>query len=1018
MINHSRIDKAQASLPTTFKSRWNWQRRPWYPVCGQSGDEPALFRWHLVAVLLVVASTKWQTPAAAAEPSTIPLAGEWRFQLDRENVGIDERWFDRQLSATVHLPGSLPAQGIGDDVTIATKWTGDIKYPQWFKSPLYAKYATPDNFHFPFWLQPEKYYAGAAWYQRDFDIPADWQERRVVLALERPHWETRVWVDDTQIGSNDSLSTPHVYDLATSLAPGKHRLTIRVDNSLVVDIGVNSHSIADHTQGNWNGIVGQLELAATSPVWIEDLQVFPDPKTKQVHVRAQLANATGQPAVGTLTCAVEPAAGAERTQVAPLAREIEVPITGTSTELEIPLGQDAQLWDEFAPALYRLHARLKTDGDGNPSEDERDATFGLREISTKGTQFLVNGRKTFFRGTLECAVFPATGHPPTDVEAWKRIVGVCKAHGLNMIRFHSWCPPEAAFDAADQLGFYYQVEAASWANQSTSLGDGKPVDQWVQRETDRILRAYGNHPSFVLMTYGNEPGGANYETFLSKWVSSCRQKDPRRLYSGASGWPQLAENQFHVTPDPRIQAWGAGLKSRINARPPETLTDYRHYIRQRSVPVISHEIGQWCVYPDFDEISKYIGYLKPKNFDIFRDSLGAHAMGDQARDFLMASGRLQTLCYKEDVEAALRTPGMGGFQLLGLTDFPGQGTALVGTLDPFWDSKGYVTAREYRRFCCETVPLARLAKRIFTGGETIEADLEIAHFGAVPLEQVITYWKLVNEHDEIVAQGELPPQRIPVDNGISLGHISIPLSALAAPAKYTLVVGITDTPFENDWDVWLYPSQVDLETPADVKIVDELNDDALTALNAGGKVLLMIPPWRVRGDELGKVGLGFSSIFWNTAWTDRQLPHTLGILCDPQHPLFGEFPTEAYSNCQWWYVMSHSGAMILDKLPADVRPLVQVIDDWVTNRRLGLLFEASLGRGKLMVCSIDLDSGLDADPVRRQLRHCLLKYMGSEQFAPVPTVTAEQVRALIVPPVADATARSQTRDYRQRRDRP
>ena len=237
---------------------------------------------------------------------------------------------------------------------------------------------------------------------------------------------------------------------------------------------------------------------------------------------------------------------------------------------------------------------------------------------------------------------------------------------------------------------------------------------WLYREAERILKAYGNHPSFMLMPYGNEPGGKKAGAWLAQWVTHWRAADSRRLYTSGSGWPQLPENQFHVTPDPRIQAWGDGLNSRINAKAPETTTDYRDYISQRSVPVISHEIGQWCVYPNFKEIPKYTGYLKPKNFEIFRDRLQANGLGALAQKFLLASGRLQALCYKEDIESALRTPGMGGFELLDLHDFPGQGTALVGVLDPFWEEKGYITAKEYSRFCNATVPLARLSKRVFT----------------------------------------------------------------------------------------------------------------------------------------------------------------------------------------------------------------------------------------------------------------------------------------------------------------
>jgi hypothetical protein len=1062
---------------------------------------------------------------AVGAADNFPLSGQWRFQLDRADAGIRERWFARTLPDQIELPGSLPAQGIGDDVSTNTPWIGSVKQSPWFTAPEYAKYRQPGNVKLPFWLTPDKYYAGAAWYQRDIEIPANWAGKRVVLSLERPHWETRVWMDDRPVGTNTSLATPHDYDLGivggarrsvhagrrlndagapgvthpTELAPGKHTLTIRVDNRMIVDIGENSHSISDHTQGDWNGIVGKIELRATPPVWLEDLQVYPNVAKKSVTVKGQIGNATDETGKGsieftlTLTPALFPrerengaqspeetatfcpsaaaaegsaatatttpnaAAGAFAHRRAPVRGEgkrvartdVTWTNSGGSFATEIPLGDNAQLWDEFHPALYELTATLDADagapgvtrpaGPPVPFHSSLVTHFGLREISTDATQFTINGRKTFIRGTLDCCVYPKTGHPPTDIESWKRVIRICQAHGLNLIRFHSWCPPEAAFEAADELGFYFHVEASSWANQSTTLGDGKPVDDWIYAETDRILKYYGNHPSFLLMPYGNEPGGKNAAAYLAQYVDHYRALDPRRLWTSGAGWPQIPENQFHVTPDPRIQGWGEGLKSRINARPPETTTDYRDYLRKRSVPVISHEIGQWCVYPNFDEIPKYTGYLKPKNFEIFRDSAEAHHLfggagsprsavspandgapgvrRPTARDFLLASGKLQVLCYKEDIESALRTPGMGGFELLDLHDFPGQGTALVGVLDPFWDGKGYVTPEEYRRFCNSAVPLARLAKRVFTTDEKLEATLEVAHFGPAPMTHAVTEWKLVDAAGKVFASGTLPAKTLPVDNGIPLGHVSVDLRKIPAPAKYQLVVAVgrglqaaspsgrgsgvnaaLQSRFENDWDIWVYPPEADTNVPPGIAVVHELDDDALAKLNAGGKVLLLIPPQRVRNLDHDPVKLGFSSIFWNTAWTGRQAPTTLGLFCDPKHPLFAGFPTEFHSNWQWWYLVHRAAPLILDDLPPALQPAVQVIDDWVTNHRLALVFEAKIGAGKLVVCSMDLERDLATDPVRRQFRHSLLRYMESRRFNPHIPVTPEQVRSLMARP--------------------
>jgi hypothetical protein len=796
----------------------------------------------------------------------------------------------------------------------------------------------------------------------------------MVLTLERPHWKTTVWFDDREIRSNDSLSTAHGYDLGDA-TPGKHVLTIRVDNTLDPDIGENSHSVTDHTQGNWSGIVGRIALTSSAPVWIDDLQLYPSASERTVTVRGRI----GHREVAALPGSVALASGAIRGRA-------EVAADG-SFAATLALGADAERWDEFTPALHELTATL-------PNGETRSARFGLRQLAHDGHQLTINGHPLFLRGTLDCAAYPRTGHPPTDVASWKGVFTRIRAHGLNHIRFHSWCPPEAAFTAADELGLYLQVEVASWPNWSTTIGDGKPVDAWVDRETDRILRAYGNHPSLIILCAGNEPGGDHHAAWLSGWVKRQKERDPRRLYTAGAGWPEVPENDVHIRSEPRIQHWAEGLASRINHLPPETRTDYRDFINARTVPVLSHEIGQWCVYPNFAEMPKYTGYLKPRNFEIFQASLAASGQLAQAHDFLIASGKLQALCYKEDIESALRTPGMGGFQLLGLSDFPGQGTALVGVLDAFWEEKGYITSAGFKRFSGSTVPLARLARRVFTTNESLEADLEVAHFGAAPLTAA-TSWQLVGDDGKAVASGKFDARTLPVGNGTVLGHVSVLLKGMPAPARYKLAVALDGTSFANDWDVWVYPAETsEPSAPAGVLVTTGFDAAAEARLAAGGTVFLTIPPARVAPDpKRGPIALGFSSIFWNTAWTNGQAPHTLGILCDPKHPGLAAFPTDRWSNWQWWYPITHAAPMIFDGLPKELHPIVQVIDDWFTNRRLALVFEAKVGKGRLLVTSIDLSGELD--PVRRQLRASLLAYIRSGDFQPAVTVTSAEIAAVI-----------------------
>jgi hypothetical protein len=423
--------------------------------------------------------------------------------------------------------------------------------------------------------------------------------------------------------------------------------------------------------------------------------------------------------------------------------------------------------------------------------------------------------------------------------------------------------------------------------------------------------------------------------------------------------------------------------------------DYRDYISKFSIPVVSHEIGQWCVYPDFSEIKKYTGVLKAKNFEIFRESLEENKMGDQAEDFLMASGKLQVLCYKADIEAALRTPGFAGFHLLQLHDFPGQGTALVGILNPFFESKGYVSPEEFRMFCNSTVPLARMKKMVFKNDESFESDVEIAHFGDKPLGNQKIICKVLNTKGEILYSDTILMQMIETGNCIKAGSFKYDLSGIKDAQKLIFEVSIENTSFRNHWDFWVYPSDQEVKN-GNVYITDKLDPESEKILKKGGSVLLLTydKVAKVKGAE---VAIGFSSIFWNTAWTNNQPPHTLGILCDPGNPVFKSFPTEYHSNWQWWDPVSHSQAMILNDFPSGLKPLIQPIDTWFENRRLALAFESRTNGGRILVCSIDMKNLTDERIVTKQLMYSILDYMNSSSFNPEAEVKLNMIRGLFRP---------------------
>lgn len=895
-------------------------------------------------------------------------------------MGVKEKWYSSMLTDQIRLPGSMMEQGKGDRVTINTQWTGSIYDSSWYFHPRLEKYRHPEP-KFPFWLTPTMYYVGAAWYQRIVTIPDSWNQR-IVLHLERPHTETRVWIDDREIGMQNSMVVAHEYDLTGKISPGTHTITIRVDNRIKeINVGPDSHSLTDHTQGNWNGIIGKIELRSEPLIWMEDIQVYPNLGSKAAVVKVLIRNNLKKEGFGEIMLSANAFNTTKQHAVAPVKKPFTADPGEEPVEILYAIGDSMLTWSEFDPALYKLTVTLTS----NSGVHKKEVQFGMREFKTSGTRFEVNGRPVFLRGNVDCAAFPLTGYPPTDIASWEQVIKTCKDHGLNHIRFHSWCPPEAAFLAADKLGFYLQPEAPSWPNHGSSLGDGKPIDQFIYEETDRMAKVYGNYASFCMLAAGNEPAGSNQAKYLGEFVNYWKAKDKRRVYTGASvgmSWPLVPEAEFIVKSGPRNLPWN---------RSPQTQFDHRSKIEEHSVPYVSHEIGQYCAYPDFKEIKKYTGVYKAKNFEMFKEDLEDHHIGDQAETFLQASGKLQALSYKHEIEAALRTPGFAGFQLLSLNDFPGQGTALVGVLNAFYEPKGYIKAEEFRRFCNATVPLARLPKFVFTNNESFEASVELYHFGETPLRQARVTWRIVDGSGKEVTKSTFAPKDIPVGNCFTVGTVTFPLQRITKASKFTLEVFVENTSFKNDWEFWVYPSSLPEVVSSDVHFCTSLDEKAMMVLNHGGKVFL---------HAAGKVENGkdvvqhFKPVFWNTSWFKMRPPHTLGIVVDPGHAAFAQFPTEFHSNLQWWEILDRQQVMNLENFPPSFRPIVQPIDTWFINRRLGMVFEAKVGKGKILVCSADLTSKLDERPATRQLLYSFMQYMQSEKFDPIHTIDIATIREL------------------------
>lgn len=842
-------------------------------------------------------------------------------------------------------------------------------------------------------------YKGKATYSRTIEIPRQWKKKAVELFLERtkPTW---VYVDGVLVDSCNFISTPQRYILP-KLKSGKHTLEIVVDNSRGVPEQVygSSHAYTEDTQTNWNGIIGEISL-------------------KQVELKA-----------------------------------------GQKLKSGMVQSESRQYTGKVLPCF--------------------------KDFRIEGAHFYADGHPVFLRGKHDAAVWPLTGHVDMTVEGWMKYLGICSAYGINHVRFHSWCPPEAAFVAADSLGIYLQPELPFWG----SFDDkDETLMTFLHQEGENILREYGHHPSFRMMALGNELWGSIDK--MKEFVDDFREIAPHKYYTFGSnyylGYQGVKEGMDYFTTC-RIggEGWGKynthtrGSFSFADAydggiinhfRPNTTMNfdeacdkwaspqpwqrqevEQTSYKRAAGIPIISHETGQFQTYPDFREIKKYTGVLYPYNFEIFRRRLAAAGMLSQADDFHKASGLWSVKLYKADIEMDLRTKNMAGFQLLDIQDYPGQGSAFVGILDAFMESKGITTANEWHQWCSSVVPLLVTDRFCYDENEMMNAKVQIANYGGESLKGKKLVWKLDYALDENfgddaapnaganidrfnqpspLAQGEIP---ITTDEEglIDIGEIHHKMKVMAdgfndgngacldvkiPSRKVILTLDIDYGRYDarrhrNTYDLWIYTTEKNLDIYKEgVVITSDLTDEVAKKLEKGAKVLWMPTTSKnfvASADTISQAGNAtpytVGGLFQTDYWNYRMFkticennkktvsPGTLGILTNPKHPIFCDFPTEMHTNWQWFPVIKESHPLVLDNFAKDDKPIVQVIDNIERNHKLGLVMEWKVGAGKLLVCMSDLEKASEY-PEGRAFYESVLSYMRSPEFAPQSEITIADLR--------------------------
>lgn len=917
----------------------------------------------------------------------IDLTGNWSFCLDSEKEGIDKNYYRNTFQDSIDLPA-----------TVST-----------------AKKGNPSKEENVNYLTDPYLFEGYTWYSRNLELPVP-KGKEYFLVLERTRI-SHVWVDEAYVGSNNSMCTSHRYRLTPYV--NKHiKITIMIDNTSYPVKG--GHMTSPDTQTNWNGITGEIYIAEFNEIYLTGVKIYPNAAGRLIDVKVTL-NGADQCKLCTSVSDNDK-----------FFQKSEYQLLEGDNNFTYYLDDTTETWSEHTPKLYQMHLALKQD---NGSQlDEYNFLFGFRDFKAVSKYFTVNDIRVFLRGKHDGMTFPLTGHAPTDLESWLKVLGIARQYGINHYRFHTCCPPKAAFEAADILGIYMEPELPFWGT-VTEEGEenhDEKAQQYLIEEGFRILDEFGNHPSFVMMSLGNELWGSKNR--LNQILDGYKRYDARHLYTQGSNnfqfTPCILENDdffcgVRFSRDRLFRGSYAmcdAPQGHIQTMPPDTIYNYDQFIHPANilgkieaggditiqygngtktvrmdssqelipeVPVISHEIGQYAMFPDFSEISKYTGVMKARNLEVFRKRLKKEGMLPMAEQFFKASGRFAAECYKAEIETALRSNELAGFQILDLQDFTGQGTALVGMLNAFMENKGLIYPYEWQQFCSDTVLLAELPGLIFSAGENVNISVKLAVFR--PETMIDPSVELsVSDGKEIL----ISEKRISLGEyycGVyKLNDFAVKMPEISHPQKLIIHVKIVGTNIKNRYDIWVYPEVQSRDFDENIIITGSITE-ACKNLKQGKKVLL----YPAHLNDTNSISGTYCTDFWCypmfrsiSESMSKPVPvGTLGLLIEKEHPIFHNFPTEFYTTAQWYDIVSDSRAFILDG--KEIEPVIWSIDNFERNHKLGNIFELKAGQGKLLVCTADLRKIQSSYPAK-WLEYSILRYISSEEFNPKAEIEIDE----------------------------
>lgn len=899
-----------------------------------------------------------------------------------EYLSLEGKWEAQLADGSVYpmqVPGSMDESQIGGKDMGANQWHPDADLgnaetgfdPD---APIATRYTRKHT------------YEGEAKISRMISyIPEE--EKRVFLEVERARC-LKLEIDGKEIPDyvEPSISTPHIFEVTDAL-DGEHRITLRSDNSypgLPHDAIVFSSAATDETQTNWNGLLGYVRLRTEREVFFSAVRVYPKGNTVDV----QLVIDGSVPYKGILEVTSPALEQAEKKEIVISAGIHTITLEG------LKLKENVKKWDEEEGNLYELTAQLQ-------EGDSKSVTFGVRDFGDDGHGHLaLNGRRIFLRSEANCCEFPETGHPPMTVEEWDKILRLYHSYGINCMRFHSHIPPEAAFTAADQMGMMMQPELSHWNPKNAFEADDSY--EYYQKELKQTILWLANHPSFVMLTFGNElwTGELGHHR-MDLMVELAHSVDTTRLYANGSN-PHYgnigcdAASDFYTSQKYfehplrgtfAGQIPGKGIEGYINNDYPSATVSYdesmKHLRETYKKPVFSFEVGQFEVLPDFGELEEFHGISDPVNIRLIQEKADKLGLLDNWDAYVKATGEISRIGYREEVEAAIRTEDMSGISLLGLQDFPGQGTALVGMINSHMQSKPFDFAKPERfaSFFRAQLPLVALPKYTYESGEVLEAEVRIANYGKTDMTGPIRYCL---EGEGIKQCGELPAVICPAGGITSAGTIKISLEGMTQAVRLDLTV--EQDGVKNQYPVWIYPA-VKSVCPDKVYETKTLDEKAMQILENGGSVYLA--PDSEKEHLPSSIQAQFTSDFWSVGTFAAQ-EGGMGQLIDEKHPIFKNFPTEFHTNWQWWLMASQRAVIF----PHPVKAIVTEMDSYAYMRPMAQLAEFKCGGGKLLFSSMGLQN-LQQYPEGRALLHAIYQYMDSEAFAPEEEISVEEMRELV-----------------------